>query len=153
MVRELLPRICVNPRCGEVFAPVDVRQRYHSRDCQMDALNDKRPRKCKSCSRSFHDTGWTLQGGRSRFCSYACRTAYLEKQGRTAVPVAVLLPLGSNPKRTLSNSYFDGTVPERRIFCRRYERCLSYAESQRWSGFDCTKCDVQEPVMPERWSK
>jgi hypothetical protein len=38
----------------------------------------------------------------------------------------------------------------RRIYCRRYERCLSYAVSKNWGGFGCKSCDVVEPEEPQK---
>jgi hypothetical protein len=46
-------------------------------------------------------------------------------------------------------------VGERRLWCRRYDRCLSYAaaadaakDKSQWPGFDCTACGVREEEPP-----
>lgn len=140
-------RHCALAGCGRPFTPSDVRQRYCTPTCSDTHLKQRRRvRTCRQCKALY-----TLSAFR-RFCGYDCRTQYLEARRLNSRPVlepiAVLLPLGSSPRRTISGAYVDGQLPERRVFCRRYERCLSYAESQRWAGFDCSGCDVDEAVMP-----
>jgi hypothetical protein len=46
-------------------------------------------------------------------------------------------------------------VGERRVWCRRYDRCLSYAAAEdkeldkvQWDGFDCGLCSVREEEPP-----
>lgn len=34
----------------------------------------------------------------------------------------------------------------RRLHCRRYENCLTYAASVNWSSFNCSACDVNELI-------
>ena len=40
-------------------------------------------------------------------------------------------------------------VGDRRLWCRRYDTCLSYAAAHDWDGFDCSSCDVHDE-MTER---
>jgi hypothetical protein len=37
---------------------------------------------------------------------------------------------------------------ERRLWCKRYDTCLSYAACLKWPGFDCTACTVREESPP-----
>lgn len=39
----------------------------------------------------------------------------------------------------------------RRLWCRRYDRCLSFVVSMEWDGFDCSACAVDdEPTRDEK---
>jgi hypothetical protein len=37
---------------------------------------------------------------------------------------------------------------DRRLWCRRYDACLSYAACLKWPGFDCGGCSVREEEPP-----
>lgn len=39
----------------------------------------------------------------------------------------------------------------RRLHCRRYENCLTYAASVNWTGFQCSACRVNETLTREDW--
>lgn len=39
-------------------------------------------------------------------------------------------------------------VGDRRLWCRRYDACLSYAACLKWPGFDCGSCSVREEEPP-----
>lgn len=43
----------------------------------------------------------------------------------------------------------DEVGSKRRLHCRRYTECLTYAASQNWPGFHCHKCGVEEPLTME----
>jgi hypothetical protein len=60
---------------------------------------------------------------------------------RIIFPMPVM-PEGSNP------SWAAEAVGERRLWCRRYDTCLSFAASQKWPGFDCGACGVREEEKP-----
>lgn len=152
-------RVCANDRCRVAFAPGDPRQRFHSRACKTAASNalrprgdarPPRPRTCKQCRVLYRVSELR------RFCSHDCRRLYLEKRRvgprPIAEPVSVLLPLGSSPRRAAINPYA-GEMPARKVFCRRYSRCLAYAESKRWPGFSCSECTVNEQSFPNGWEK
>lgn len=37
----------------------------------------------------------------------------------------------------------------RRLWCRKYDRCLNFAVARGWSGFDCGGCDVRDEVSED----
>lgn len=136
-------RTCAYEGCRDVFTPRDGRQRYCDQSCSANERQRRnRASNCAHCGKPITEL---------RFCDKACRSAYItERRGkrgkRVVEPVAVLLPSGCNPSplrlSELPRAY--GEVA-RKLFCRRLERCLSYAVSKRWGGMSCANCDVEEP--------
>jgi hypothetical protein len=70
-------------------------------------------------------------------------------------------PRGPGKFRVPSDGLFLGSVPtecgplslsevefgdSRRVLCRRYTRCLTYAASQGWRGFSCASCRIREDL-------
>lgn len=121
---------CAYTKCGVEFTPIDPRQRYHTYECGQNARIERRPN---------YNPG-----------------AKPGPKPRQYTPVVVLLPAGCNPIRavalpvvTESTERIGGghTYGEvvRRVWCARYERCLSHAVSKNWLGFDCSSCEVDEP--------
>jgi hypothetical protein len=39
-------------------------------------------------------------------------------------------------------------VGNRRVWCRRYEKCLNYAMAHDWYGFHCDSCAVEDQFTP-----
>jgi hypothetical protein len=37
-------------------------------------------------------------------------------------------------------------VEDKRVLCRRYENCLTYAAANHWEGFHCQDCIIEEPL-------
>jgi hypothetical protein len=37
----------------------------------------------------------------------------------------------------------------RRLFCRRYDACLTHAWARGWRGFDCRDCDVDDEISAD----
>lgn len=148
MARGSLPRLCSSEACGRAFVASDTRQRYCSASCgNYTRQRRRRHAVCAQCHKAI-DAG--------RFCDQACRGTYVterrsRKGKRVIEPMAVLLPSGCNPK-PMRIADLQGEYGEiaRRIYCRRYERCLSYAVSKNWGGFGCKSCDVQEPEEPQK---
>lgn len=142
---------CAYKGCGVDFTPKDSRQQFHTHECGQRE-RDARKRRCPNCKAPGMVD--------DRFCSSACQWAYAQKRrkGRppTFTPVIVLLPGGCNPTRSvalpiapesterLSGGQTYGEV-SRKVWCQRYERCLSHAVSLRWDGFSCRSCEVDEP--------
>lgn len=55
--------------------------------------------------------------------------------------------LGSTP--TPCNELdIDDVLDRRRILCRRYSNCLTYAASEGWDGFTCESCCIREKLSP-----
>ncbi len=64
--------------------------------------------------------------------------------------LVVGLRRGSNPSP--SSPLFDSTVDgERRVHCRRYGNCLSFAASQDWNAWSCKACPVDEVLSRDEW--
>lgn len=55
---------------------------------------------------------------------------------------APVMPPDSKP------SWAAEAVGDRRLWCRRYDTCLSYAAAEKWPGFDCGACRVREEEPP-----
>lgn len=152
-----MTRKCDYRGCGHDFVPRDTRQRYCEYACKQRELVAKRTTRCLNCEKDAAQP--------ARFCSSACQWSYSQtkrpgRKPRSFVPVIVLLPAGCNPIRSValpvapeSTERLGGgqTYGEiaRRVWCARYERCLSHAVSKNWDGFDCSKCDVDESTAPE----
>lgn len=69
------------------------------------------------------------------------------KYGRLAVPCDGLY-LGSKPVEHLP--LFDDTVDaHRRVKCRRYSNCVTFAANQNWTGFSCARCKIEESLSVE----
>jgi hypothetical protein len=54
----------------------------------------------------------------------------------------VLVPLLTVERPTEAPEGGEG----RRLWCRRYDACLTHAWARGWSGFTCTTCDVDDEV-------
>jgi len=128
MVKAGDTRICRWRACSQEFSAADPRQRHCNAEHAYRARIERRPNYNRGAKRGPRPK-WERPAG-----------------------IVVLLPLGSNPRSAATNPYA-GEIPERRYFCRRYERCLAYAESQRWPGFACDKCYVNEPREPVGWNR
>lgn len=134
-------RRCAHQTCGIEFEPRHPNAAYHSRECKDNARYADRRRAelghalCRSCKKPVE--------GMARFCGEHCKWTYLRSRSRvpscevrhtaSLQPVSVLLPLGCQPRRNPG---------ERDFTCRQYERCLSYAASKGWSGFNCETCPM-----------
>ena len=146
-----MTRQCAYEPCGREFTPSDARQRYCNPDHSMSARNGRRGyAACAHCKRPL-----VASEGR-RFCEKACQWAYAQerrgKRGKRVIePVAVLLPIGCQPARVRMDE-LRGDYGEvvRKIYCRQYKRCLSYAVSKNWGGFGCQECKVEDAEMPEK---
>lgn len=69
------------------------------------------------------------------------------RYGRLTI-VSEGLPFGSLPLEAASADVDD---VRRRLHCRRYENCLTYAASVGWEGFHCGACAVDETITREDW--
>lgn len=54
------------------------------------------------------------------------------------------LPGGEQPIETAQAC--DPELVDRRVWCRRYQRCLEWASSHGWQGFACRACTVRDEV-------
>lgn len=146
---------CARPQCGRTIAAPRPRQLYCDVTCsdaERQQRKRNRTRTCKNCDNKTPE----------RFCSNECRWAYLKrirKSNKTPVAereaaVVVLLPVGCKPTPLrLSELPVNYGEIARKVFCRRMERCLSYAVSKKWGGLSCMECDVDEPEEPDIKSK
>ena len=41
----------------------------------------------------------------------------------------------------------------RKVFCTHYSFCLDYADANKWKGFKCTSCTVEEEIAPAQKSQ
>lgn len=57
--------------------------------------------------------------------------------------------LGSAPQRSEATPDEEEVTKHKRIHCRRYTNCLTFAASQNWPGFACFDCRVEEPLSAE----
>lgn len=149
MVKAAVMRRCAYQPCGIEFPATANRQLYCSPEHSQQARDAKRRHgHCAQCQKPL---GCNTA---RRFCDKACRWSYQQerrgKRGKRVVePVAVLLPAGCNPhpvRLRISELPIEYGEVARKLYCRRYERCLSYAVSKKWSGFGCQGCDVDEPL-------
>lgn len=53
---------------------------------------------------------------------------------------------GSCPLEAPRENDTEHVALKRRLHCKRYENCLTYAASLAWDGFHCGACDVDEPM-------
>lgn len=58
------------------------------------------------------------------------------------------LYLGSSPIECEYSQDADVVASRRKLLCRRYDNCLTYAASLGWVAFACVVCDVDE-LVPE----
>ena len=58
---------------------------------------------------------------------------------------------GSLPLEAERENDTEYVARKRRIHCRRYGNCLTYAASLSWDGFHCGACDVDEPMTRDEW--
>jgi hypothetical protein len=141
------PRRCALTECGVEFVPASPKQRYHDDQCRYTARNLSK-RLCRNCREPVQPY--------QRFCKNACKWAYLSRHSADAKKraglkpvqrpdVAVLLPLGCMPRRAAQVEDPEEMPTVRRLTCRRYERCLSWALYQDWPGFTCMACPIHEP--------
>lgn len=70
--------------------------------------------------------------------------------GKFTVKYGGLLP-GSMPFRAEQDHDEEHVASRRRLHCKRYDNCLSYAAEQAWPGFHCAACSVEEPDGREEW--
>jgi hypothetical protein len=57
--------------------------------------------------------------------------------------------LGSNPTRCRRYDE-DEIALHRRVLCRRYINCLTWAAAQDWIGWSCDNCDVKDVLSREQ---
>ena len=43
----------------------------------------------------------------------------------------------------------DRVDEHRRLLCRRYENCLTFAASEGWRGFSCRGCSIEETLSAQ----
>lgn len=58
---------------------------------------------------------------------------------------------GSFPVQTEPPNDIDSAENQRRVHCRRYGNCLTFAAAQNWRGFCCNSCDVDETISRDEW--
>lgn len=39
----------------------------------------------------------------------------------------------------------------RRLDCRSYNACLTFAFDEGWHGFSCNNCNAHDPISPTEW--
>jgi hypothetical protein len=61
------------------------------------------------------------------------------------------LTAGSAPLECGAEHDPDRVALKRRVHCRRYDNCLTYAAAAGWLGFHCGACDVDELLTREEW--
>jgi len=133
-----------DPRARNSRGPI---AKFCSRQCK-DAHRNAGNRKCRACRKLLGSSN-----GFNRFCSNACKWSYLQKRRRAqsvsdpqvsprdpVEPVAVLLPLGCEPRKHEQEHDPEALPSLRLLTCERYERCLTYAASKNWEGFTCRLC-------------
>jgi hypothetical protein len=139
-------RRCALDGCDGLVTSLEPHARFCSKTCRKTSSNAKR-RRCKNCGVQL-----VVDSPFARHCSNACKWAYLEKRrrgrGRPEVlpAIAVLLPAGCKPRRGLPIVDEEQASSVRRVDCRRYDRCLSYAVSKGWASFGCGSCEVDERI-------
>jgi len=61
------------------------------------------------------------------------------------------LYLGSLPLEAECPSEPEAAAEQRRVHCRRYVNCMTYAAAQNWRGFHCGECDIDETISRDDW--
>lgn len=61
-----------------------------------------------------------------------------------------VLPHDSRPEPLMSP---DSGPDERKLLCRRYNDCLSYAAAHNWLSFGCGGCEVEERLTSAEQSR
>jgi hypothetical protein len=59
------------------------------------------------------------------------------------------LGLGSNPVEAAVELTLESVDDGRKVFCRRQTQCVTFAASQKWAGFRCDDCGVEENLTRE----
>lgn len=67
-----------------------------------------------------------------------------EREGLSFQSVTAILPGGATP--TEAQQEHDERRIDRRVLCRRYDRCLDHAIERRWEGFACSGCSVSDEL-------
>ena len=103
-------------------------------DDYLDEIRPRKPCKGPDCDiKTRNPTG------------YCCRKCHREALNSRRQP---MLSDGAAPQ-PFSLISVEETDAERRVWCRRYDRCLSHAAVQLWDGWTCAQCDVDDEMSLE----
>jgi hypothetical protein len=61
-------------------------------------------------------------------------------EGSYRLPIVVPLLTVERPREAPEGGL------DRRLWCRRYDRCLTYAAALGWTGFACGECPVDDEI-------